>query len=358
MWGEHPEALIKTTTVSPRPLCSRPRGRTAWPLSAALGAVATLLWPHVNVSTFEHRQRYEDRDIAKLADITHVDGSAIFFHGFTKSGYVRDGRFHPIDLKKVKEDPFRPRCRGEAVSNDGTRIAYALVGDDAPVCRIVIRDLSTGHERNLASIKESRGRLTWSWDDTEVAYHSPEGFYAISVADGRERTLARLPLRVNGQPRHIGGEVQSLEWLHHRPQFIVSAPLDVPTREPGTSASEHHVLLVSSNDGQILAVASGAAVSPASDQIACIEGSRVEVINADGSERRRVANAPPTVFFLPFIKEDIGWSRVVWAPAGDRLLFASVLDEEFNSNTYLVDIKSGKRKRVLANTSLDVTAWR
>jgi hypothetical protein len=61
---------------------------------------------------------------------------------------------------------------------------------------------------------------------------------------------------------------------------------------------------------------------------------------------------------LPFIKEDIGWSRVGWAPAGDRLLFPSVLDEEFNSNIYLVNIKSGKRKRVLSNTSLDVTAWR
>jgi hypothetical protein len=352
---------MKMTTVSSHPSCSRRRRRTAWPLSAALGAVATLLWPHVTASTFEHRQRYEDRDIAKLAAITQVDGSAMFFHGFTKSGYVRDGRFHRIDLKRPEEEPFRPLCRGEAVSSDGTRIAYALVVDDAARCRIVIHDLRTGHERTLANVNESRRRLTWSWDDTEVAYHSLEGFFAVSVADGRQRTLARLAratLRVNGQARHIGGEVQSLEWLHHRPEFVVSAPLDVPTREPGTSSSEHHVLLVSSNDSQILAVAGGAAVSPASDQIAFIEGSHVEVINADGSGRRRVANAPPGGFFLPFIKQDIGWSRVRWAPAGDRLLFDSVLDEEFNSNTYIVDIKSGKRKRVLANTSLDVTAWR
>jgi hypothetical protein len=116
---------MKTTTVSSHPSCSRRGGRTAWPLSAALGAVATLLWPHVNASTFEHRQRYEDRDIAKLADLARVDGSAIFFRGFTKSGYVRAGHFHRIDLKKAAEEPFRPLCRGEAVSS-GQRASVAI----------------------------------------------------------------------------------------------------------------------------------------------------------------------------------------------------------------------------------------
>ena len=106
---------MKMTTVWSHPSYSRPRGRTAWPLPAALGAGATLLWPHVNASTFEHRQRYEDRDIAKLADLTLVDGSAIFFHGFTKSGYVRDGRFHRVDLKEERRSRSGP-CAGASRS--------------------------------------------------------------------------------------------------------------------------------------------------------------------------------------------------------------------------------------------------
>jgi hypothetical protein len=40
------------------------------------------------------------------------------------------------------------------------------------------------------------------------------------------------------------------------------------------------------------------------------------------------------------------------------LWFSTVLDEEFNSSYYLVDLKDGKRRRVLKNTSIDIDAWR
>jgi dipeptidyl aminopeptidase/acylaminoacyl peptidase len=60
----------------------------------------------------------------------------------------------------------------------------------------------------------------------------------------------------------------------------------------------------------------------------------------------------------PFIREETGWSKVVWSPQGDRFWFSTVLDEEFNSNYYLVDVRDGRRRRILKNTSIDISAWR
>lgn len=48
----------------------------------------------------------------------------------------------------------------------------------------------------------------------------------------------------------------------------------------------------------------------------------------------------------------------MWSPGADRLLFGTVIDEESNANDYLVDIQSGRRQRVLTDTSVDVTDWR
>ncbi len=84
----------------------------------------------------------------------------------------------------------------------------------------------------------------------------------------------------------------------------------------------------------------------------------VVVIDTDGRNRRRITSVPPAVFFLPFFKEETFWSKIVWSPSGDRLWFNTIINEEFNSNVYLVDVKSGRRQRVMKNTTLAITAWR
>jgi hypothetical protein len=68
-------------------------------LAVLIGAGTVILYS----SSLEHRQRYEEADIAKLAALTRVDHSTIFFHGYTKSGYVRDGQFHPLVFLDRKE---------------------------------------------------------------------------------------------------------------------------------------------------------------------------------------------------------------------------------------------------------------
>ena len=68
---------------------------------------------------------------------------------------------------------------------------------------------------------------------------------------------------------------------------------------------------------------------------------------------------PFATWFLPFLgRETTGWSNVSWSPAGDRLIFSTVLDEEFNSNYYLVNVRSRTRRALLRNTSIDIEAWR
>jgi Tol biopolymer transport system component len=49
---------------------------------------------------------------------------------------------------------------------------------------------------------------------------------------------------------------------------------------------------------------------------------------------------------------------VSWSPDGERLIFRTVLDEEFNSNYYLVDLQNRTRRALLRNTSIDIEEWR
>ena len=65
----------------------------------------------------------------------------------------------------------------------------------------------------------------------------------------------------------------------------------------------------------------------------------------------------PASLNLPFFREWVG-PNMMWSRDGDRLLFGTVIDEESHGNYYLVEMKSGRRQRVLANTSIDIMDWR
>ena len=131
------------------------------------------------------------------------------------------------------------------------------------------------------------------------------------------------------------------------------------TGKPGECKETGHVLILAPDGSRVLALGLGAATSPARDQVAFITATNVQVIDADGSNGRQISSVPRTFFSIPpFLREQSWWSKVVWSPQGDRLRFGTVLDEEFNSNYYLVDVRDGKRRRILSNTSLDVTDWR
>ncbi len=154
-------------------------------LSAAVGEQAA-----------DASQRRERADIAKVAAITRADHSTIFFRitGIQTSGYVRDGVVHMLALERTRSSRFR--CVGEAVSRDGTRLAYVNATEDGLHCRVVVLDIATHRERVLTEIDPVHARhsvLRWSWDDTEIVSQELRGIFAISTQDGRKRQLASLP---------------------------------------------------------------------------------------------------------------------------------------------------------------------
>jgi len=332
--------------------------REVGPIRSACLAVALVpLLFDGGVTLREHRQRHEPADMATLAALTRLDHSTIFFQGRSKSGYIRNGDFHPLVLEERRE-ARDVGCRGRAVSRDGSRIAYVLPTEDRARCTILLRDLETDSDTELAEIAGSLGPLAWSWDDRELAYQDRDGIFAVSTRDGRRRRVGRLwPLQVNGDV--ASGSLMSLDWLHTRSELLANAEICVPTDKPAECRETGHVLMVSPDDSTVLVNGVGAAISPIRDQIAFITPTDVQVIDANQSNRRRIVTVPLILLSIPpFAREETGWSRVSWSPRGDRLWFGTVLDEEFDSNYYLVDVRGGTRRRILSDTSLDVTDWR
>ncbi len=303
----------------------------------------------------EHRQRYEAADIAKLAAMTRADHSTMFFRGFTGSGYVRDGLMQRVDLKVAKRNPL-VGCGGEAVSRDGTRVAYVIPTGDAKGCEIIVRDLRSGEDETLLSVGESLRTLAWSWGDTEIAHQVRGGLMAVSATNRSQRLLARLPLHIDGKPAPGSYSLGAVNWLHQRPELVVDASICLPTNTAGTCRHENHTLLMGLDDSRVLAMGASASVSPTQDVVAFAAPSHVELVGADGSHRRRVTTIP-ALFGLPFLRELVG-PTTIWSPEGDRVVFGTILDEESNTDYYLVDIRTGKRRRLLKNTSLDLVAWR
>jgi hypothetical protein len=323
-------------------------------VAALIGAGAVIVYS----SSPEHRHRYEEADIEKLARITRADHSTIFFHGYTKSGYVRNGQFHPLMALDVTASRA-VRCQGRAHSRDGSRVAYVVPTEDQARCRIVVRDVETDTDRPLAEVAESWRPLSWSWDDSEIAYQRRDGIFAVSTRDGRERRVAHLPLEVNGRQPSGTWRVESIDWFHGRAEILADVAICVPTKELGECEDTRHMLMLGPDDSRILALGRGGAISPMRDQIGFLTSSNAQTLDVDTSATRRITSVPfVTVSIPPFVREETGWSKVVWSPQGDRFWFSTVLDEEFNSSYYLVDLKDGKRRRVLKNTSIDITAWR
>ena len=306
----------------------------------------------------EHRQRFEQRDIAIIAALTRADHSTIFFHGYTQSGYVRDG---VIYTNAPGDDRSRQatRCEGRAISRDGMRIAYVPPADRTAGCRVTVRYPGTGVDKEIAEIPESWGVLAWSWDDRELVYQRAGGLFAVSTTTGNERRLCRLPPRISGTVPPGSWKITAVDWPHEGSDVVVSVTICAPTREPGTCSETGHVLRMSSEDSRVLAMGWGAAVSPAANRVGFMTDSTVEAIDFDGSNQSRIVTVPFATWFLPFLgRETTGWSRVIWSPRGDRLVFSTVLDEEFNGNAYVVDVRRQTRRALLRNTSIDILEWR
>jgi hypothetical protein len=302
------------------------------------------------------RTRHEASDIAKLAALTRIDHSTIFFR-WENTGYIRDGVFHPIVFNDPVRKPLEQgKCRGRAVSRDGSRIAYVVPTADDARCTVLVRDLRTDADSRLVDVEESWGPLAWSWDDNEIAYQRRGGIFAVSTKDGHERTLAHLPTKVAGEET---AEIHSIDWFHKYSGLLANVVVCLPTGTGGkwkTCNLTDYVLTLGPDASRVVAVGGGATVSPQRDEIAFVTSTNAEVIGVDQRYADRITTIPFTLWWLPIFREDP--IHVVWSPEGDRFWFSTILDEESHHSFYLVDVKTRARQRLLTHTSIYATDWR
>jgi len=307
----------------------------------------------------DDQQRQKAADIVKLVGITAVDHSTVFVRtlGTPTSTYIRDGTIHTLDVKRMQRSA-RWRCVGEAVSRDGRRLAYVTGSDDGQQCRLVVHDVETDRPRSLGDIKPNHvghSVLCWSWDGSEIAYQELDGIFAMSIADGQRRLLARLPLPdARGQTlKDI--VVHSLHWLASGSELLADISICLPIHNGEDCNYEQHVVLISNGTGRLLARGGNAALSPSGDRIAFVVKGAIEVMNLDGSSRRRIASVPRALFFF---REDTGSGPLLWSPNGDRLWLTTVSGEETLITLYLIDVTRSTRRQIFRDSIVEILAWR
>jgi hypothetical protein len=292
--------------------------------------------------------RQENPNIARLAAVTRADHSTIFFTSPDGCGYARNGEVYRLEFKNAKSSSLH-ECPKLAVSHDGRRIAYAAAADPVGHGRVLLRDLDSGSERDLITAVGVPTLLCWSWEDTEILYLEGDAIAAFSVAESRKRILARLPIQIEGAAPIHPYHLKAVAPLHHGAKLVLSVQPWYPTGRRDEYTSRDQVLLWSPDAVRVLVTGAAAALAPAKDQIAYI-GDKIEVIDADGSNRR-------TITRMPF-GDDSPWGGMVWSPKGDRLWLTTIVDEGGNTNGYVVDARSEQKKRILKKTLIRVTDWR
>jgi dipeptidyl aminopeptidase/acylaminoacyl peptidase len=290
--------------------------------------------------------------IDKIAQLTAKEHSTILFTVADDIiGYARDGHVGWVDSK---HNSRRVACSWPhpTLSHDGLRVAFVSDGDTTKDCRIVIHDIPTGAEQQLIEIAGDPGEISWSWDDTKIAFFD-RGISAVSIRDGVKRVLLPVPLMKVGGQEFTFSIWDPIQWLHNDKDLVVELNTEVPTKEPGTYNQRSDILLVSGEEARVMDTGSEPGVSPRSDRLAyCAQGGLV-AINADNTGKTILAKAPRTLFF-----KDEFFGKVTWSPDASRLFFGTIVSENRRDNLYLVDVKSGHREQFLSHTSITIRDWR
>jgi dipeptidyl aminopeptidase/acylaminoacyl peptidase len=295
----------------------------------------------------------EKPGIEKIAQLTANDHTTILFAiADHLIGYAKDGH---IEWIKSNRNSQRVTCAWPhpALSHDGLRVAFVSDSGKPEHCYIVIQDMGTGVQQELIETADDPGEISWSWDDTEIAFFD-HGISAVSVRDGAKKVLLPFPLKKIGNREFTFGVWYPMQWLHNDKDLIVELNAEIPTKEPGTYNQQSNLLLVSRGDARVIDIGSQPAVSPISDRIAYYASEGVVAINADTTGKTALGEAPGPILFS---KDELFW-KIVWSPEGNRLFFGTIVSENRRDNLYLLDVKSGRRKLFLSHTSITIRGWR
>jgi Tol biopolymer transport system component len=231
---------------------------------------------------------------------------------------VRDGHVAWSNSSNEKLRRWRPR---PALSHDGMRVAFVSDGE------IRIHDTATGSERDLVAVPDDPGEISWSWDDSEIAFFD-HGISAVSVNNGVRRVLLTDSAR---------GHPGSMQWLHNGTDLVI----------------EVGALFVVS-DGRMRRIDTGRqpAVSPSSDRIAYYAPEGVVAIDSEGTARSVLCKTRRS----PLGKEERS-GEIVWSPEGGRLLFVETVSEDERVDLHLLHLKSHRDEKFLSHTTVRIRSW-
>jgi dipeptidyl aminopeptidase/acylaminoacyl peptidase len=295
----------------------------------------------------------EKSGVDKIAQLTAKEHSTILFAiADQQIGYAKDGH---VEWINSNHDPQRTRCAWPhpALSHDGLRVAFVSDGDKPKHCRIVIQDMPTGTRREVIDTTDDPGEISWSWDDTEIAF-ADKGISAVSVKDGVKKVLLPFPMEKLGGREFTFWVWCPMQWLHNGKDLVVELKTEIPTKELGTYEDQSNVLFVSGGTARVIDIGSQPAVSPIADQIVYYAPKGIMTINAASTEPKLLAKPPSTLLFF---KDELFW-KIVWSPDGNRLFFGTIVSENRRDNLYLLDVKSGHFDRFLSHTSITIRGWR
>jgi dipeptidyl aminopeptidase/acylaminoacyl peptidase len=296
---------------------------------------------------------HEKPGIEKIAQLSAKEHSTILLAlADLLIGYARDGHVQWINSGRN----YRHVTCGwphPALSHDGLRVAFVSDSANHGHCQIVIHDIRTGAQRELIETTADPGEISWSWDDTEIAFFD-HGISAVSVLDGARRVLLPFPLKKIGTYEFTYWVWNPVQWLHNDKDLVVELKTEIPTKEAGTFTEQSNLLIVSGGDARVIDIGSQPAVSPISDRIAYYASEGVVAINADATGKT-VLGKPP--HGLLFGKDDLFW-KIVWSPDGNRLVFGTIVSENRRDNLYMLDVKSGRRESFISHTSITIRGWR
>jgi dipeptidyl aminopeptidase/acylaminoacyl peptidase len=302
----------------------------------------------------------EGAHIEKIAKFTAEEHAAILFEIYDQVGYASEGTARKLDLP-----PVNSHCLlSPALSHSGRYLAY-LNGDQSESCELLVLELATGKVRKLAGFACQPRDLSWSWDDSEIAFTDPRisspSIQVVSFRDGAVRVLVPPhQLKVNPTASGVIFRFDSsfpLEWSRSGRELLASFSRDVPTKQPNVYSSHPFEVRIQLTKGNALAELGegyGAASSPVADRIAWYQDSKIVVANIDGSGQEVLAGAPRWLGIFPGDFK----GPLVWGPDGNRLFFGTFESETCRDGVYPPRADTRHAKRFLGGTCIVILDWR
>jgi len=291
----------------------------------------------------------EKAGIKRIADFSAQQHATILFTISNQTiGYAKQGQVGWIG---PTHEPQPGDCSWPhpSLSHDGQRVAYVTASAKSKGCRIVVYDLRTAASRDLVETTHDPGEISWSWDDSKIAYFEG-GFWSVSIADGTKNLIMAFPLKDRSALFWVWYPMQ---WLHNGRDIVVEVEEEKYVK-PGETTGERNLLLVTKGEARFLAAGGGPSVSPLTDQVAFKTLRGISVINADGTGAAELTKTPRRLFF----SREEPFGSIVWAPDASRIFFNTIVSDDLRDKLFLFDMKSKRSDLFQAKTSIWIRGWR